>query len=331
MASRRQFVLFSAVGALAPAFGLAQQAGQIPRVGVLHAGHSNEASSVQREPFERGLRELGWVPGSTVLIDYRYAEGNAARLVELAADLVRSDVRVIVARGNPAIHAARQASGTIPIVMSAGEDPEGAGFAKNLSRPGTNITGVTNLIYELDGKRLEVLKEAFSHISRVAVLVNPNFDGAKYEERQVALQAAARRLNLQAQVFEVRSTNDLASALLAISNAHVDALLVRGDPQVLDPNRTQIVAIAAKKRLPAIYPWRFFVEVGGLMSYGASLQRHHYRAATYVSRILKGANPAELAIEQPSKFDLIVNLKTAKSLGMEIPKAVLFRADEIIQ
>jgi putative ABC transport system substrate-binding protein len=328
---RRDAIVGIALLAAAVSRAIAQQAGKIPRVGVLHPGSSKEAASVQREPFERGLRELGWVPGSTVLIDYRYAEGNAATLLELAIDLVRSGVNVIVARANPAIRAAQRATTTIPIVMSASDDPVAAGFAKSMSRPGGNITGIAVLLWELDAKRLELLKEAFPRIGRVAVISNPNNDVGRYEERVSALQGTARSLNLQLEMFEVRRTEELTGALASIGRAKVDALLVRGDPQVIDPKRPEIAAMAAKHRLPAIYPWRYFVEAGGVMSYGTSLPGFHYQSATYVSRILKGAKPGELAVEQPTKFDLIVNLKTAKALGIEIPKAVLFRADELIQ
>lgn len=310
----------------------AQKQGKVPRVGVLHAGSSKEPPAAQREPFERGLRELGWVPGSTVLIDYRYAEGNAARLADLAADLVRSGVDVIVARAPVAIHAARKATTTIPIVMSAGgHDPVGDGVAKNLSRPGLNVTGILSLIAELDGKRLELLKETFPRASRVAVLANPNIDAGRYPKNFEVLKEKARSLNLQLQAFDITRADELPGALSAIGQAQVDALLVRGDPEVLDPRRSEIVAVAAKHRLPAVYPWRFFAEVGGLMSYGTSFPGMHHRAASFVSRILKGANAGDLAIEQPTKFDLVVNVKTAKALGLEIPKAVLFRADEIIQ
>jgi putative ABC transport system substrate-binding protein len=329
--NRRDTVLgLVALGAV-PLAAAALQPGKVPRVGVLHPGSSKEPAAIQRQPFERGLREHGWIPGSTVIIDYRYAEGNVARLPELAADLVRSGVDVIVARANAAINAARQATTTIPIVMSSyAGDPAADGLVRSQSRPGGNLTGMAGFL-ELDGKRLELLKEAFPRISRVAVVSNPGLDGGRSGERMAKLHDSARSLKLQLQVFEIKRADEIAGTFAAIGKSKVDALLVRGDPEVLDPNRAEIAAMAAKLRLPAVYWWRFFIDAGGLMSYGDSIPGFHYRSATYVSRILKGASPAELAIEQPTKFELIVNLKTAKALGIEIPKAVVFRADEVIE
>ncbi len=309
----------------------AQQARKVPRIGVLHAGSSKETSSAQREPLERGLRALGWIPGSTVIIDYRYAEGNAARLPELAADLVKARVDVIVARGPAVVLAALQASATTPIVMSAGGDPVAEGLVKNLSRPGGNITGMVTLALELDAKRLELLKEAFPRISRVAVISNPSIDSGRYQENMAALQAGAHSLKMQLQLFEVRRAADIADISVALGKARPDALLVRGDPEVLDRNLLAVLGLAAKHRLPAMYWWRFFVESGGLMSYGINFPEMHYRAATYVSRILKGENAGELPIERPSKFELIVNVATAQTLGTTFPKAMLFRADEVLQ
>jgi putative ABC transport system substrate-binding protein len=309
----------------------AQQSSRIPRVGVLHPGSAKEAASVQREPFERGLRELGWLPGSTVLIDYRYAEGNPSRLSELANELVRSKVNVIVARSDAAVQAARQATSSIPIVMSASNDPVAQGFFSNLSRPGGNITGIATRIFQLDAKRLELMKESVPGINRVAVLANPNMDGQWYEERMAELHGGARSLKLQVQVFEVKRADEIIGVFKAITAARMDALLVRGDSHILDHSRGEIASLATKNRLPAIYPWRFFVDAGGLMSYGTSLPGFHHQSATYVSRILKGTRPGDLAIEQPTKFELIINLKAAKAIGLKIPKAVLFRADELIQ
>jgi putative ABC transport system substrate-binding protein len=307
------------------------QPGKIPRIGVLHPGSTKEAASVQREPFERGLRELGWTPGSDVVIDYRYAEGDAARLLQLAADLVQSRADVIVARGGAAIHAARAASTSVPIVMSASNDPVAEGVVQNLSRPGGNITGIALLTFDLDGKRLELLKETFPAIGRLAVIASPDNEPRGYKDRIAEFRAGAKALKVQIEVFEVRRAEELAGAFASIERGRFDALMVRGDPRVTDPHRHEIVALAAKLRLPAMYWWRFYTEAGGLMSYGESIPAFHHRSATYVSRILKGANAGELAIERPSKFELTVNLKAAKALGIEIPKAVLFRADEVIQ
>jgi putative ABC transport system substrate-binding protein len=322
---------------LALAFGLiqsvaqSQQAGKTPRVGVLSPGSSKEPISIQREPFERGLRELGWIPASSVLIDYRYGEGSSARIKEMATDLARSGVDVIVARGVPAIHAARQAAPGIPIVMSAGEDPVAEGLVQNLSRPGGNITGLTVLAFDLDGKRLELLKESFPGIRRVAVITNPAFEPASFGNRIAALHASARSLNIDLEVFEVRRAAEIAGVSAAVRRGKFDALMIRPDPHVIDPHRKELVAIAEQLRLPAIYPWRFFVEAGGLMSYGTSIAAFHHRSATYVSRILKGAKPGDLAIEQPTTFELVVNVAAAKTQGLALPQALIFRADQLIQ
>lgn len=329
-----RLVLLVATFAAAAALALtshAQTTRQIARVGVLSPGSSKEAPSIQREHFERGLRELGWIPGSTVLIEYRYAEGSPARMAEMAADLAQSGVSVIVARGVPAINAARRAAPNIPIVMSGGENPVAEGLAKDLSRPGGNITGLTILAFELDGKRLELLKESFPRVARVAVITNPTFEPATFPLRMAELQASARSLNIGLEVFEVRRAEEIPGASVAVGRGKFDALMVRPDPHVIDPNRGQLVAIAARHRIPAIYPWRFFVEAGGLMSYGASIAAVHHRSANYVSRILKGARAGDLAIEQPKTFELIVNAAAAKAQGLALPQALLFRADEVLQ
>jgi putative ABC transport system substrate-binding protein len=312
--------------ALPAAFG---QARRVPRVGVLHAGSSKEPAAVQREPFERGLRDRGWVPGSTVIIDYRYAEGDRAKLAPLADELVRSGADVIVARADAAIHAARKATSTIPIVMAAYVgDPAADGVVKNVSRPGGNVTGIGNFL-DLDPKRLELLRDAFPRIRRVGVVLNP--DGGKWRERMVRLNEAAKVLKLQLQFFEIRRPEQLSETFAAVGKARVDALLVRGDPEVLDPNRADIAAQAARLRVPAIYWWRFCVEAGGLMSYGHSIPGFHNRSATFVDRILKGARPGELAIEQPTRFELIINLRTAKALDIRIPRDFLQRADGVVE
>jgi putative tryptophan/tyrosine transport system substrate-binding protein len=309
----------------------AQQADKVARVGVLHAGSSKEAPSVQREPFERGLRELGWAPGSNVHIDYRYAEGDGARLPQLAAELVRSRIDVIVARGGQAIRAARNATATVSIVMSAIDDPVAEGLVQNLSRPGGNMTGIALIAFDLDGKRLELLKEAFPRLQRVAVIASPDNEPKGYKGRIAELRAGAGALKVSIELFELSGAGELPGAFASIERGKFDALMVRPDPLVMDPNRQQVVAIANKLRLPTMYWWRFYAEAGGLMSYGESIPGFHHRSASYVSRILKGANAGDLAIERPSKFELTVNLKTAKALGFEIPKAILFRADELIQ
>ena len=215
--------------------------------------------------------------------------------------------------------------------MSASEDPLGAGFVKSLSRPGGNMTGIIGMSVDLDAKRLEVLKEALPEAKRVAVITNPVLDGSLYEERMKTLHRRAGTLKLQLQIFETRSAAEIEPAFAQLGKMSVDALMVRADPQVIDANRPLIIALAAKQNLPAVYPWRFFPEMGGLMSYGTSIPGFHHRSATYVTRILRGAKPGDLPIEQPTKYELVLNLKTAKALGLEVPKAVVLRADEIIQ
>jgi len=329
MTSRRQVLVAAAVGLASPAaFG---QARRVPRVGVLHAGSSKEPTAVQREPFERGLRDLGWVPGSTIIIDYRYAEGDRTRFAPLADELVRSGVDVIVARNNAAINAARKATSTIPIVMAAyGGDPAADGVVRNVSRPGVNVTGI-GLFIDLDPKRLELLRDAFPRIRRVALLLNPAIDGGKWPERKVKLSEAAGAMKLQLQFFEIGRPEELSDALAAIGRARVDALLVRGDPEVLDSRRAEIAAQATRLRVPSMYWWRFCVEAGGLMSYGFSIPGFHNRSAAFVDRILKGEKASELAIEQPTRFELIVNLKAAKALDARIPRDFLQRADGVVE
>jgi len=328
MTSRRQTLIAGVLGLVSPA--ALGQARRIPRVGVLHAGSSKEPITVQREPFERGLRDLGWNPGSTVVIEYRYAEGDNTRLTSLADELVRSGIDVIVARADVAIHAARKATATIPIVMAAYRgDPAADGIVKNVSRPGGNVTGIGNFS-ELDPKRLELLKDAFPRTRRVGVMANPALDVGTWPERMTMLNAAASALKLRLQFFEIQRPEQISRAFADAGKARLDALLVRGDPEVLDANRIQIAVKAAELRIPAIYWWRFFVEAGGLMSYGSSIPGLHNRSATYVDRILKGAKAGELAIEQPTKLELIVNLKAAKELGIRIPREFLQRADGVI-
>jgi putative ABC transport system substrate-binding protein len=305
---------------------------QVPRVGVLSPGSSTESPAVQRKPFERGLRDLGWVPGSTIIIEYRYAEGRAGRLAELARELVRLKVDVIVARSNSAVAAARQATASIPIVMSSANDPVAAGHVKSLARPGGNVTGIANLVSELEAKRLELLKSAIPNLTRVAHL-DAWSTGNTTARRQAAqtLGNASRALGLKIQSFTVARADDLVETFAAMSRARVGAILVRADLLVLEPNRSQIAALAARHRLPAMYPWRVYVDVGGLMSYAESIPAFHHRSATYVDRILKGAKPAELPVEQPAKFELVVNLKTARALDLTLPHDFLLRADEVIE
>ena len=281
---------------------------------------------VQREPFEHGLRELGWKPGVNVLLEYRYGGESPTRLGKLAAELVALDVAVIVARGPVAIRAAMHATTTIPIVMATTADPEALGFVKSLARPGGNTTGIANLTWELDGKRLELLKEMLPRLTRVAVLANE-----RNKNQFPAIVSAAQSIGLQAQVFQVSRAEELGAVFELINKARAGALLIATDIQVLEPSRVRIVALAARHRLPAMYPWGFYVDSGGLISYSTSLRELHRRSAMFVDRILKGANPAELPVEQPTKFELLINLKTAKALGLTIPPSLLARADHVVE
>jgi len=286
---------------------------------------------VQREPFERGLRELGWIPGSSVTIEYRYAEGDASRFPQLAADLASKSVDVVVTAGAPAALAVRAASPAVPIVLAATNDPVEEGLADSLGRPGRNMTGIFIFTFETDGKRLELLKEAFPRIRRLAVLTNPTNEPKTFRVRIEELRTDARRLGVEIELFEVTRAEEVAAALSTIERGRFDALMVRPEARVMDLARSQIAAAAARLKLPAIYAFRFYAEAGGLMSYGESIPAFHHRSASYVSRILKGAKAGELPFERPTKFELIVNLKTAKALGLEIPKPFLLRADEVIQ
>jgi putative ABC transport system substrate-binding protein len=325
-------VVLSLSFVLAPgAFGT-QQTGKIPRIGVLSPQKSTEPASTQREPFERGLRELGWTPSSNVIIEYRFAEGKVERLPELAAEFIRLGVAVIVTRGTAATRAARQATGTTPIVMSAVDEPARHGFIASLSRPGGNITGLAFLAEgDLEGKRLELLKETIPGLVRVAYVVNPDSRPDPGGSRMRAADLAAQSLRLELQVFKVSKPEHIPEAFAAIGRARVGALLFASDIAVLDPNLSQVVALTAKYRLAAIHPWPYYVTAGGLMSYGPIPAAFHYRSATFVDKILKGAKPGDLPVEQPTKFELVINLKTAKALGLTIPQSLLVRADEIIQ
>jgi putative ABC transport system substrate-binding protein len=330
--ARRHFLGTLGVLALsAPAIGRAQPAGRTPHVAVLDPGSATEAPAVQRAPFERGLRELGWLPGATVVIEYVYGDGSASQLTAVVADLVQRSVEVIVARGPVAIRAARAATATVPIVMSAADDPIADGFVATLARPGGNVTGIADIVSDLDAKRLELLQEAIPGLARVAVLTNPTMRPGRNRELIAGLLAAARGRRIELQIFEVTRTEEIAGAFAAIGRARVGALLVRADSQVLEPNRSMLVVMAIRHGLPAMYPWHFYAELGGLMSYASSIAGLHQRAAMYVDRILKGARPADLPVERPTTFELMINLKTAGLMGLTLPPSLLARADEVIQ
>jgi len=280
------------------------------------------------EAFRQGLRELGYVEGQNLIIESRYAEGSEERLPDLAAELVRLKVEVIVAGGSSTIRAAQHATRTIPIVMAGSYDPVGRGLVASLARPGGNTTGVSTLGAELPGKRLELLKETVPQSARVAVLANPAAGG--YESVMHNLTGAAQALGLQLRIVELRRAEELDTAFATMTREGVDALIVVPDRALMDGLRGRTVDLAATHRLPAMYDGREYVAAGGLMSYGPSLLDMFQRAATYVDRILKGAKPADLPVAQPTKFELVINLKTAKALGLTVPPSLLFQANEVI-
>ena len=308
----------------------AQQPKKVPRIGYLSP--LDPATDIPRsEAIRLALRELGYIEGQDIAIEYRYAEGKRDRAAELAAELVRLKVDIIVAAGGDIpIRAAKNATKTIPIVMiGGGADPVEAGYVESLARPGGNVTGVTNLSRELGGKRLELLKEAVPKLSRVAVFYAPGCPFIVRDVKEV-LPVAARALRLTLQPWEVRSADDLERAFAALNKQRPDGLYVSGGPQMA-ANEKRIADFALKSRLPSMYQSKEAVDAGGLMYYGADLADSYRRVATYVDRILKGAKPADLPVEQPTKFELVINLKTANQIGLTIPPEVLARANKLIK
>jgi putative tryptophan/tyrosine transport system substrate-binding protein len=308
----------------------AQQSQKIYKVGRLSAGSpADPLSKVTYEVFQEGLRDLGWVEGKNIVLENRWVGDKTESAVNQAAELVRLNVDVIVAVGSPMIQAAKQATTSIPIVMSGtGADPEAAGFVASLRRPGGNITGLSMLSTELSGKRLELLKEMASSLGRVAVLRNPKFPAAIQSKET---EMAAKFLGLQLQAWEVRGSQEIESAFSSMSKVGTSGLIVFSDPVILERNRGSIIALALKYRIPTVYPWRIYVEEGGLASYSASLLDMHRRADVFVDKILKGTKPTDLPVEQPTKFEFIINLKAAKQIGLTIPPNVLARADKVIK
>jgi putative tryptophan/tyrosine transport system substrate-binding protein len=306
---------------------LAQQRAKIPRIGFLTAG-SLSAISVRVEAFRQGLRQLGYVEGKNIVIEWRSIEGKADRLPGLAAELVRLKVDVIVTAGPQATYTAKQATATIPIVMTFDSDPVGSGSIASLARPGGNITGLSTLAPEISGKQLELLKEIVPRLSRVAVLGSSTTPGNAQSLKETELAAGA--LAVQLQYLDVRDPKDIATAFRAAGKGRADSIIVLAG-SVFNSHRTQIAELAVKSRLPAIYFRSEFVEDGGLMSYATDITDLDRRAATYVDKILKGAKPADLPVEQPKKFEFIVNLKAAKQIGLTIPPNVLVRADRVIR
>ena len=326
---RRAFIASIAGGLLARPLAVgAQPAPKVPRVGLLLLfGTPGQPNSLV-EAFRGGLRDLGYVEGQTVLIDYRWAEGQEQRLADDAADLARLKVAVIVTPGTPATMAARAATRTIPVVMTNVGDPVGSGIVASLARPGGNVTGLSLLDAELDGKRIELLKEAVPHLSRLAILWSANDPGMTLAFGRV--EAAAKALGFALQNLAVREPAEFPRAFETARAGHAEALFVTAQP-FTNQHRAQILDLVAKHRLPAIYTLRSFVDAGGLMSYGPSQADQYRRAASYVDRILKGAQPADLPVEQPTKFELAINLKTARALGLTIPMGLLQRADQVIE
>jgi putative tryptophan/tyrosine transport system substrate-binding protein len=315
-------VVLLAVGVITEA----QQPAKVPRIGMLMPV-SPAAAASNIDAFRQGLRDNGWVGGQNIAVETRYSE-RAEWLPDLAAELVQLKVDVIVTWGTPAARAAKKATSTIPIVMAAAIDPVETGLVSSLARPGGNLTGLSSGGSELSGKALELLKEIVPRVARMAVVWNPDNPAEKVKVKET--QAAAQALGVRLQSLEARAPNELESAFVAMKKERAGALLVQHE-QVFLTHSKLIVELAATNRLPAMYERREYVDVGGLMSYGVSFPENFRRAATYVDKILKGAKPADLPVEQPKKFEFIINLKAAKQIGLIIPPNVLARADKVIR
>ena len=326
---RRVFISGIAGGLLAaPLAAEAQPTGKVYRIGFILTATPNETGHLLKA-LNEGLRELGYVEGRNVVFERRYAEGRQERLPALAAELVRLNVDIFVTGSNPVIAAVKQATATIPVVMAVSRDPVGSGFIASLARPGGNITGLANdPAPEIGGKNLQLLKEAAPRVSRVAFLWNPVPLGAGTYKN--AVESTARNLGVTFQSVEVRGRDEFEGAFAAMVRERANGVVVASDPVLFGP-RSQVVLLAGKTRLPAVYPQREFVDAGGLISYGTNLADQFRRAAIYVEKILKGAKPGDLAVEQATKFELVINLKTAKALGLTIPPSLLQRADQVIE
>jgi len=321
---RRAFVAMVGGSILAPTLAAAQQAGKVPRLRYLVLAPLSETPSPERAAFLAGLRELGWIDGKTIAIEYRSAKSHLERVEELAEELVRMKVDIIVAAGpDTLLRAAKEATRTIPIVMAAAGDPEQ--FVASLARPGGNVTGVSLMVPELGPKRLELLKMVVPRVARVAVIWSPL---AQLE--LVVTRAAADKLGLTLKLMEVRNADDLARTFAVLEKERPDALTMLFDG-LTSGYRGLVGDFAKKHKLPTVFGAREFAEAGGLMSYAPNIADGFQRAATYVDKILRGAKPGDLPIEQPTKFDLVINNRTAKAIGLTIPQSILVRADEIIQ
>src|SRR5882672_10096186 len=328
MMDRRAFVGALAAGLLAvPLAAEAQPAGKVYRIGVLE-GTPVALNPANLEAFRQGLQELGYVERQNYVIEYRSADGRPERFPDLATELVRLKVDLILTRGTPAVLAARNATRTIPVVMASSGDPVGAGLVASLARPGGNVTGLSNYNVEIYAKRVELLREMQPRLTRLVGLFNMGNPVLPIQWKEVA--RAARALGMQPQLLDVRRPEDLPRAFEAATKEHAEGLVV-GLDGLTQANLRLIAELAAKHRLPSIFGTKEYVDFGGLISYGASDPHLYLRAATYVDKILKGAKPAELPVEQPTKFELVVNFKTAKALGLTIPTSLLERVDEVVR
>src|SRR5262245_19221127 len=327
MIGRRKFIALLGGAAAWPLAARAQQAG-IPVVGVLYSG-SSEMFSTLMAAFRQGLDEAGYVEGRNVALEIRLADGHYDRLPSLAAELVRRQVAVIVtAGGQNSAFAAKASTATIPIVFTTGGDPVRSGLIVSLNRPGGNVTGVTNLTAELEPKRLEILRELVPAARRIAVLVNPAYQDVQLRVEEI--HAAGRAFSKQIQVLQASTESAIGTAFAELAERRAGALLVSSDPFFFS-RRHEIVALAAQYAVPAIYQWREFAQIGGLISYGASRNYALREAGVYVGKILRGARPSDLPVQQAVKLELVINLNTAKTLGIEIPPTLLARADEVIE
>jgi len=325
--NRRKFVtLLGGAAAAWPLAARAQQAGRLPTIGFL--GSTTPAAQSQlTAAFVQRLRELGWIEGRTVAIEYRWAEGRSERFAEFAAEFVRLKVDVILTHNTPPVLAAKQATSVIPIVFATAADPVSTGVVASLARPGGNVTGLSSQTTDLAGKRIELLREVVPGLRRFAILANPENSYVILEVREV--QAAARTLGLEVALFEIRRAEDITPAFEGLKGG-VEALYILPDP-LLFTNRLRINTLALGARLPTMHSLREYVEASGLISYGPNWRDQWRRAADYVDKILRGAKPADIPVEQPTKFDLVINLTTAKALGLEVPPTLLARADEVIE
>jgi putative ABC transport system substrate-binding protein len=314
---------------VAVSLATAAQVGKVPRIGVLLPGSPDPEYERRLDAFRQGLRELGYIDTQNILLEYRWAYAQYERMADLVAELLRLKVDVLVIDSNRAGLAAKRATSTLPIVLATAGDPVGTGLVESLARPGGNITGMSLMHAELGAKRLELLKDMVPTAVRVAVLWNPDNPQAQLQWRE--LEVAAPRLDVQLQAVEVRRATDLEPACATVADWRADALLVIDDPTLVPARQTELVDCAARHRLPTMTGLRSMVDAGGLMSYGASFPDMFRRAATFVVKILKGAKPSDLPVEQPTKFDLVLNLKTAKALGITIPPHLLALADEVLQ